>query len=295
MDAGGISSMDEKGLGKRLQEVRKQAGFTQQGLCQKAGLSYSTLAKIERGAIKAPSIFTIQSIAVALGTSLDELMGRPVASATTKSVTKSGVRFVYFDINGCLVQAGQQALTRLAEDTNLPVDVVETAYWRFNEDACRGTLSLSDFNGAMAERLRIPSLDWAKYYLDAIEVVEPMQELVRWAIERYEVGLLTNIMPGLLSAMKSRGLLPDVAYKAVIDSSEVGMVKPDQAIFALATDSSGVAPSEILLIDDTQANLQAAEQAGWHVLLFDDYRAEESVERARSALEPNNNPPLPNS
>lgn len=73
------------------------------------------------------------------------------------------------------------------------------------------------------------------------------------------------------------------------------MVKPDQAIFALATDSSGVAPSEILLIDDTQANLQAAEQAGWHVLLFDDYRAEESVERARSALEPNNNPPLPNS
>ena len=67
--------MDEVGLGKLLQGARKKAGLTQQELCQKAGLSYSTLAKIERGAIKAPSIFTIQSIAGALNTNLNDLMG----------------------------------------------------------------------------------------------------------------------------------------------------------------------------------------------------------------------------
>jgi len=278
--------MDEKWLGRRLQEVRRKAGFTQQGLCQKAGLSYSTLAKIERGAIKAPSIFTIQSIAGALGTTLDELMGTPIVPETPKLVTRSGVRFVYFDINGCLIQASQRAITHIAEDLNLPVDVVETAYWRYNDEACRGTMSMSDFNQAMADRLRIASLDWQKYYLDSIEVVEPMQELVRWAHERYSVGLITNIMPGLLSAMKSRGLLPNLPYKAVIDSSEVGLVKPDAEIFGLATEKAGVQPSEILLIDDTRSNLQAAQLAGWHVLLFDNYGAEESVARARSALEP---------
>ena len=68
-------AMDEKGLGKRLQGARRAAGLTQQELCHKAGLSYSTLTKIERGAIKAPSIFTIQSIAGALETTLDELLG----------------------------------------------------------------------------------------------------------------------------------------------------------------------------------------------------------------------------
>lgn len=281
--------MDEKGLGKRLQEVRKAGGFTQQGLCQKAGLSYSTLAKIERGAIKAPSIFTIQTIASVLGITLDELMGSPTSVKVPKLVTKSGVRFVYFDINGCLIQAGQRALTHLAEATGLPVDVVETAYWRYNDEACRGTLSMSDFNEAMAERLHVPSVDWATHYLDAIEIVEPMQELVRWSAERYQVGLLTNIMPGLLSAMKSRGLLPAVDYTAVIDSSEVGMVKPEANIFTLATEQAGVAPHEILLIDDTHANLRAAEKAGWHALLFDDYRADESVDRARQALEPTPN------
>lgn len=277
---------DEKWLGKRLQEVRKHTGFTQQGLCQKAGLSYSTLAKIERGAIKAPSIFTIQSIATALGTTLDELMGTPPSSLVTRQVTQSGVRFVYFDINGCLIHAGQRALTAIAADNNLPVDVVETAYWRFNDDACRGTMTMADFNNAMAERLHLASLDWQKYYLDACERVSPMHELLLWAHERYQVGLLTNIMPGLLSAMRQRGFIPDINYAAIVDSSEVGLIKPDEAIFDAATERAGVAASEILLIDDTHANLQAAERKGWHVLLFDGYRPEESVERARTALQP---------
>jgi len=286
MDTGGNIVRNEKWLGKRLQEVRKSMGFTQQSLCQKAGLSYSTLAKIERGAIKAPSIFTIQSIAVALGTTLDELMGTPLPSESPRLVTQSGVRFVYFDINGCLIQAGQRALTHIARDVGLPVDVVETAYWRFNDDVCRGTMSMSDFNEAMAERLQLASFDWQKYYLDAVEIVEPMHELLRWAHERYQIGLLTNIMPGLLSAMKTRGLIPDLAYHAIIDSSEVGLIKPEPAIFDLATERAGVAASEILLIDDTHANLQAAERKGWHVLLFDGYRPHESVERAQKALEP---------
>ena len=89
----------EVALGKRLQNARQKAGLTQQQLCQKSGMSYSTLAKIERGAIKSPSIFTIQSIAGVLGLSMDELIGvRAVVPTITKQRSKSGVRFVYFDI-----------------------------------------------------------------------------------------------------------------------------------------------------------------------------------------------------
>src|ERR1700749_226310 len=96
--------MDEQGLGKRLQAARQAAGLTQQQLCQKANLSFSTLTKIERGAIKAPSIFTIQAIAGAVGLSLDQLVGASPALARDVHKTKSGVSFVYFDVNGCLVR-----------------------------------------------------------------------------------------------------------------------------------------------------------------------------------------------
>src|SRR5580765_4138380 len=109
--------MDEKGLGRKLADARRACGLTQQELCHKAGLSYSTLAKIERGAIKSPSIFTIQSIATALGTTLSALMGEAPALPNKKYRSKSGVRFVYFDINGCLVRFFHRGFTRLAEDT----------------------------------------------------------------------------------------------------------------------------------------------------------------------------------
>jgi transcriptional regulator with XRE-family HTH domain len=158
-------AMDEQGLGKRLQDARHKAGLTQQQLCHQANLSFSTLTKIERGAIKAPSIFTVQAIAGALGVGLDELVGVPAAGGLpgrTLRKTVSGARFIYFDVNGCLVHFYQRAFAQLATDTGARSDIVESAFWHFNDDVCRGTLSLSDFNGELANRLGVDSSDRQK-------------------------------------------------------------------------------------------------------------------------------------
>lgn len=283
-------AMDEKGLGKRLQEARRGAGLTQQQLCHAANLSYSTLAKIERGAIKSPSIFTIQAIAEALGTGLDSLMGVSAPSLPSRNLmtTKSGVKFIYFDVNGCLVQFYHRAFAKLAEETSNPADVIETAFWHYNDAVCRGNMSMSDFNTALAERLGVSTLDWQHFYLAAAEPVHEMHELLKWASERYKIGLLTNIMPGFLNAMRQQGQIPDVPYDAIIDSSEVGAIKPEPKIYEVAAERSSVEASEILLIDDSRANLIAAEKAGWNVLWFDSYHAQESVANIRAALEPAN-------
>lgn len=282
--------MDEKALGKRLQEARKAAGLTQQDLCHKANLSYSTLAKIERGAIKSPSIFTVQSIAVALGSTLDNLMGLPASpaldGARALARTKSGARFIYFDVNGCLVQFYHQAFLKLAEATSSPPDLVETAFWHFNDAICKGTMSMSDFNKALGERIGASNLDWQQFYLEAAKPVGEMHELLKWAVEHYKVGLLTNIMPGFVAAMREGGQIPNIPFDAIVDSSEVGTIKPEPKIYKIATERAGVAPNEIILIDDSRANLIAAEQAGWNVLWFDVYHSEESTGHIRAALEP---------
>ena len=281
--------MDEVGLGKLLQGARKKAGLTQQELCQRAGLSYSTLAKIERGAIKAPSIFTIQSIAGALNTNLNNLMGDfgpSLPTATPKKRSKNGVRFVYFDINGCLVRFFHPAFTKLAADTGLLADVVETAFWHLNEEACRGDITMSEFNDAYSERLGIEPVDWQSYYFEALDPVTEMQELLRWASDNYYVGLLSNVMPGFIERMLREGALPRVDYTQVVDSSVVKAVKPEPRIFEIAQEKAGVAPEEILFIDDSRSNLMAAEKLGWKVLWFDSSRAEESVDRIKHALEP---------
>jgi HAD superfamily hydrolase (TIGR01509 family) len=281
--------MDERGLGKVLQEARKAAGLTQQQLCLKANLSFSTLTKIERGAIKSPSIFTIQAIANAVGMSLDELMGQASpAPSTARNLfkSKSGVTFVYFDVNGCLVHFFQRAFAELAKDTGVTADVIETAFWHYNDEVCRGTLSLNDFNAKLAQHLGVPAVDWQKYYMETVEPIRPMQEFLRSISQNYKVGLLTNIMPGFLNIMRRNGQLPDVNYDAVTDSSEVGAIKPEQQMYEIAQAKAGVPPQEILLIDDSRVNLMAAEKLGWHVLWFDDARPEESTQAVIQALEP---------
>jgi FMN phosphatase YigB (HAD superfamily)/DNA-binding XRE family transcriptional regulator len=280
--------MDERGLGKQLQAARQAAGLTQQQLCHQANLSFSTLTKIERGAIKAPSIFTIQAIAGALGVGLDELLGGTTGGRAGRQLlkTKSGVSFVYFDVNGCLVHFYQRAFTKLAQATGVPSDIVETAFWHFNDDVCRGILTIDDFNQKLAERIGVDSLSWQDYYLETVEPIEEMQALLQWASERYKVGLLTNIMPGLLGAMRRNNQLPNLQYDSVIDSSEVATIKPEPHIYEIAQERAGIPASEILLIDDSRVNLMAAEKLGWHVLWFDDSRPQESVDRVRLALEP---------
>lgn len=279
--------MDEVGLAAVLKTARKKAGLTQQELCHRTGLSYSTLAKIERGAIKSPSIFTISQIASVLGLTLDGLVGslQPNIPLRTKKQAKSGVRFVYFDINGCLVRFYHRAFASIAAISGVQADVVESIFWHYNDAVCRGEITMEAFNTILGEKLGSDWLDWRTHYLESIEPIEEMTELVTWAAEHYQIGLLSNIMPGLIDAMLEQNMLPNVAYDAIIDSSQVKSIKPEQHIFDVAQEKAGVPPSEILFVDDSRTNIMTAEKSGWKVLWFDDYRPDESADRVREALE----------
>lgn len=276
--------MDEKGLGKRLQDARRAVGLTQQELCQKSGLSYSTLAKIERGAIKSPSVFTIQYIAAALGTSLDALLGLEVPSAVTKKTSRRGTRFVYFDVNGCLVQFTHHVFSQLASESGTPIDVVQGIYMEFDDAVNRGNRSVEDMNAALSQALGM-DVDWLDCYLNTVQEIPGMVDLVAWAHEHYHVGLLSNSMPGFIEALQARGKIPQIQFDVIVDSSQVGMVKPERRIYEIAAEQTGVAHSEILFVDDLSTNLVAAKEFGWHTIWFDPYRPEESISSIRQALE----------
>ncbi len=274
-------------MGKRLQKARQNAGLTQQQLCQKAGLSFSTLTKIERGAIKAPSIFTIQSIAETIGLSLDELVGQsPVKVRRELYKTKSGASFIYFDMNGCLVGSDQAALIKIAADTGAAPDVVESVYWRYNDEVCRGRASLHDLNVELAKKTGVKEINWLEYYLSAVDKVQIMHEIIESASKHYGVGLLTNTMPGFIDALRQAGKIPDISYDAIIDSSKIGALKPEAAIYEAAAKESDLPASEIMLIDDSRPNLGAAAKLGWNVMWFDDTQPDKSADAVRQALEP---------
>jgi putative hydrolase of the HAD superfamily len=79
--------------------------------------------------------------------------------------------------------------------------------------------------------------------------------------------------------------LPNIRYDAIVDSSQVGAIKPEADIYKIAEGEAGVPANEILFVDDSRTNLMAADRQGWRVLWFDDYRPAESAEKIRNILE----------
>ena len=60
-------------LAQNIKKLRNQRKLSQEELAKKAGVTNSTLIKLESGVNKNPTIKTIQQIAAALQVSLDEL------------------------------------------------------------------------------------------------------------------------------------------------------------------------------------------------------------------------------
>jgi len=65
-----------------------------------------------------------------------------------------------------------------------------------------------------------------------------------------------------------RSLLPEGLFDDVVDSSEVGVRKPDPAIFVLALERlGGLVPAQVAFLDDHPANVDAATELGLTALL----------------------------
>jgi len=61
-------------IGKKIKKIRMKNNLTQEKLAIKAGVSYTTLTKIESSVIKRPAVQTIAKIAKAMNISIDELI-----------------------------------------------------------------------------------------------------------------------------------------------------------------------------------------------------------------------------
>jgi FMN phosphatase YigB (HAD superfamily) len=58
--------------------------------------------------------------------------------------------------------------------------------------------------------------------------------------------------------------------KDIVVSAAVGLMKPDPRIFRLAAERAGLPPAELLFVDDSRTNIDAAAGLGFDVHLFDD-------------------------
>ena len=274
-------------LGQAIATARKAKNLTQQQLCAQTGIAYSTLTKIERGAIKQPNVFIILQIAQATGSQIEDLLNHH--SLTQRLTTKetpaqptTAVKFVYFDLHRVLINSSASMLTTLAAEVGVVPAVIEDFYLRYNVAACKGQVSLDELNQALRDEFGLAHLRWTDHYLRAV-YPQPINDYCTKLMDNYPVGLLTNAFPGNVTALMEAQIISD-NFKVIVDSSVVGYVKPEKAIYTYAQEQAGVKAEEILLIDDNKINILAAQTYGWQGLLFTDWTAQETDAKLRDYL-----------
>jgi epoxide hydrolase-like predicted phosphatase len=191
----------------------------------------------------------------------------------------TSITAVLFDFAGVLTSSPWVALTAAGggnlelligsyeEDTDHPWHQVE-----------RGEMAIADWAVAVTEvgRQQGIEVDFTplQAMLGELTLHEPILDRVRTLrTEGYKLGLITNnVREG--SAMW-RSLVPvDELFDAVVDSSEVGMRKPNPAIYHHALELlGGVPPHQAVFLDDSPGNVVGAQRAGLHAILVEDPEA----------------------
>ena len=115
------------------------------------------------------------------------------------------------------------------------------------------TFDLSYFRAWVANAVNEPDLGMER-------VVNQLKE------DGIKVGLLTNSVPEFWPVIERT--INTKLFDCIVDSSQVGVRKPDERIYELTARKLGMSTSSCVMIDDLHHNIKGAEQAGMAGILF---------------------------
>jgi FMN phosphatase YigB (HAD superfamily) len=210
--------------------------------------------------------------------------------------TASPVRLVVFDLGGVLVRI-VRSWAEAHERAGLPPDHPALSDPEFLTD--RSGLSRLHQLGAIDPptwAARIAEVSGGAYSpQDATAVLThwqygeyPGADALLGDLERagVEVAALSNTNEqhwAVLRPAAGPPAYPTVArFRRAYASHELGLMKPDPAIYAHVEDDTGVPPEGILFFEDTQPNAEAARARGWRAEVVDP--AGDPIAQIRAAL-----------
>jgi putative hydrolase of the HAD superfamily len=186
------------------------------------------------------------------------------------------VRAVIFDLGGVVVDSPLHAIRRYERELGIPEGVVNRVVVETGPGGAwsrleRGEVSMPEFQRDFEAELRaVGHTISAAAMMARIAECGPRPVMVE-AIRRIRArglraGALTN------NWANERGEpTHDLSrlFDAFIESSKVGLRKPDPRIYQLACDALGVTPTEAVFLDDIGRNLKAARALGMRTIKVD--------------------------
>jgi len=171
------------------------------------------------------------------------------------------------------------ARTRMEQILDATPEAFHAAYWQPRDAYDRGALTGVDYWHAVAAALHktlTPVQLTGLLAADADLWTQPNREMIDWAAALQRAGIRTGILSNLGDEMELaiRAKFPWLAnFHHHTFSHRLKIAKPDPAIYAHAAEGLGVAPGEILFLDDREENIAAARNAGMQALQYSTHEA----------------------
>lgn len=133
--------------------------------------------------------------------------------------------------------------------------------------------------------IKVPFSEFQKGYEEEFSKIKSYQEVVAFAHSlkgKCQLGILSNLMPLDKKRIHEQYDLSQFDY--VYLSFEIGMLKPDPRVYEYVLNDLGIAPENILFIDDEEANIKMAQQYGWQTCQAVGYELDKIKEKVASFL-----------
>jgi putative hydrolase of the HAD superfamily len=182
------------------------------------------------------------------------------------------LKAVFFDLGGVILRTEYQAPRQhLAERLNLSYEDLSRTVFESESSrrASVGEITTDEHWAFVANRLgrpasEIESLRTEFFAGDVLDRV--LVDFIRSLRRDHKTGLMSNGWPDLRDYVVRNRF--DDAFDEILISAEVGLMKPAAAIYRLALEQVQAAPEETAFVDDTAANVAAANAMGMHGILF---------------------------
>jgi len=189
---------------------------------------------------------------------------------------------VFWDFGGVLTSSPFHNFNRYERENKLPVDFIrgvnsrnpdDNAWARFESDR----INADEFDSLFAEESRALGHNVRGRDVIALlkgEIRQDMVEALKRCNRHFKTACITNNVRGA-AASGTDDPHPDFTavftlFGTVIESSKIGIRKPDPEIYRLACEQVGVEPQDVVYLDDLGINLKPARAMGMTTLKVGD-------------------------
>ena len=185
------------------------------------------------------------------------------------------IRNVIFDFGGVLVEwKPQQIIEEFYADESVRAAIASSVFkhpdWA---ELDRGTLDEDRATVRFSERTGRPVEELSAFLQHVRDSLIPMRETIALVQDLAQRGVplygLSNMPSRTFSQLRQRFDFWD-AFRGIVISGDVKMIKPEPEIFEHIAAVHGLSPAETVFIDDHRPNIEAAQQLGFQTILFED-------------------------